>query len=113
MVSTITDRLANAVDGVAVSTSGTGIVRLTQTAGTDSITVTASPNIEEWVRDQIFVWRPTATNTGPMTATHALAGVAAIKTPSGAALSAGQIQAGLDVMMSYDGTELRIIGSGF
>jgi len=113
MASTITDRLAAAVEGVAVSLTGGGIVRLTQTAGTDNITVTASPAIEAWVLDQIYVWRPTGTNTGAMTVTHSQAGTTNLRTPSGAALSAGQIQAGLDVMMSYNGTELRIIGSGF
>jgi hypothetical protein len=113
MPSTITDRLANAVDGVAVSTSGTGIVRLTSSSGTDNVTVTAAPTIEDWVTDQIFVWRPQATNTGAMTIIHATAGTVSLKTPSGAALSAGQIQSGLDVMMAYNGTELRIIGSGF
>ena len=113
MPSTLTDRIANAVDGVAVSVSGVGIIRLTSVSGTDNVTVTASPSIEDWVTDQVFVWRPQATNTGAMTIIHATAGTVSLKTPSGAALAAGQVQTGLDIMMSFDGTDLRIIGSGF
>jgi hypothetical protein len=113
MPSVIIDRLSAAVDGAAVLRTGGGLVRLTPTAGIDNLTVTASPSITEWVIDQAFLMRPNATNTGAMTVTHAAAGQVALKTPSGAALAAGQVQAGLDIMMTYDGTDLRIVGSGF
>ena len=114
MVSTITDRLAAAVDGVPVQTPGAGIVTLTQTSGTNDVVCTAFPAITEWVENQIFSWAPTAANTGAMTMSIAtVTGSVAIKIPNGGALAANDIESGLEVLMRYDGTQLKIIGSGF
>lgn len=114
MPSTITDRLSAAVDGVPVSTTGTGIVTLTQVSGTNAVVCDASPGVLEWATNQIFSWRPTAANTGPVTI--AITGVSEtrdLKKPNGDALAANDIQVGLDILMRYDGTDINIIGSGF
>ena len=114
MVSTITDRLTAAVDGVAVQTTGTGIITLTQTSGSNDAVASAFPSISEWVENQLYSWRPTAANTGAMTMEiTGVTGTKAIKKPNGDALGSGDIQIGLDLLMRYDGTDLRIIGSGF
>jgi hypothetical protein len=114
MTSTITDRLAGAVEGVAVQTPGAGIISLTQTGGTDAVQATALPAITEYSTNQIFAWIPTAANTGAMTMTIASAsGAIPIKKPDGSALASGDIQVGLNLLLRHDGTNLRIIGSGF
>ena len=64
--------------------------------------------------NQIFAWRPTAPNTGAVTLS--IAGIGsdrAVLKPNGTELAAGDIQVGLDVMLRYDGSDLRIMGSGF
>jgi hypothetical protein len=114
MTSTITDRLSAAVDGVPVQLTGTGIINLTQTSGTNDVVCSSFPVLTEWAANQIFSWRPTAANTGAMTMTIAgVAGAKDIHKPNGDSLAADDIQIGLDVLMRYDGTELRIMGSGF
>lgn len=114
MVSTITDRLAAAVDGVPVQISGSGIVTLTQTGGSNDVAATALPAVTEWTENQIFAWRPTAANTGEMTMTIAsVSGTKNITRPNGDPLVEGDIQIGLDVLLRYDGADLRIMGSGF
>jgi len=114
MVSTITDRLSAAVDGVPVQIAGAGVVALTQTSGTNSVVCTAFPVVSDWEVNQIFAWRPTAANTGAMTMTiTGVSGSQSIRKPNGAVLAANDIQIGLDVLMRYDGSVLRIIGSGF
>jgi hypothetical protein len=114
MVSTITDRLSAAVDGVAVQIAGAGVVALTQTSGTNAAECTAFPVVSGWEVNQIFAWRPTAANTGAMTMTiTGVSGAQAITKPNGDALESGDIQIGLDILMRYDGSDLRIMGSGF
>lgn len=115
MSSTITERVGGAVDGIPVQRMGYGIVRLTQTAGINDITVTASPDITDWIDGQHYSYKPTAANTGAMTVTHAAAGATNLRKPNGSTLSADDIQTGLEVLMVYDSanTQLRIIGSGF
>lgn len=114
MVSTITDRLAAAVDGVPVQLSGSGIAILTQTGGTNDVTATVLPTMTEWETNQIFAWRPTAANTGEMSMTiSGVSGTKNITRPNGDPLVADDIQIGLDVLLRYDGTDLRIMGSGF
>lgn len=114
MTSTITDRLAAAVNGAAVQGTGLGIVALTQTSGTNDVVCTSFPIITEWVANQIFAWRPTAANTGAMT--MSVSGVTTlvdILKPNGDPLAAGDIAVGLDILLRYDGADLRIMGSGF
>lgn len=114
MVSTITDRLTGAVDGVPVQTSGVGIVILTQTSGSNDVVCSSYPALTEWVDNQIFAWRPTAANTGAMTMTiDGVTGSKAIRKPDDTALSAGDIGIGMDVLLRYNGTTLNIMGSGF
>lgn len=114
MVSTITDRLSAAVEGVPVQIAGAGVVALTQTSGTNAAVCTAFPVVSGWEVNQIFAWRPTAANTGPMTMTiTGVSGSQSILKPNGDSLAANDIQIGLDVLMRYDGSNLRIIGSGF
>jgi hypothetical protein len=114
MVSTITDRLAAAVDGVAVQTTGVGIIVLTQASGTNDAVCDSFPAISDWIENQIFTWRPTGTNTGSMTMTiSGVTGAKSITKPNGDPLAADDVQPGLDILMRYDGTDLRIMGSGF
>lgn len=114
MVSTITDRLAAAVDGVAVQGKGMGIVVLTQTGGTNAVQCSSFPVLTDWVLNQIFAWRPTAANTGVVTLSiDGIGSDRAVLKPNGSGLDAGDIQVGLDLMLRYDGSDLRIMGSGF
>jgi hypothetical protein len=114
MASTITDRLAAAVDGVPVQTTGVGIIVLTQASGTNDVVCTSFPAISEWVTNQMFSWAPNASNTGAMTLSiDGVTGSKPLKKPNGGALAAGDIQSGLEVLLRYDGTNLKIIGSGF
>jgi hypothetical protein len=114
MTSTITDRLTGAVAGVPVQTSGVGIVILTQTSGSNDVVATAFPGLTTWVENQVYAWRPTAANTGAMTMTiTGVSGAQAITKPNGDPLESGDIQIGLDILLRYDGSDLRIMGSGF
>jgi hypothetical protein len=114
MPSTITDRLAAAVDGVAVQGTGIGIVILTQQSGTNNVVCTSFPILSNWVENQIFAWRPTDSNSGDMTLEiEGIAGAKPLKKPNGDSLLAGDVTAGLDIMLRYDGSVLRVMGSGF
>lgn len=113
MVSTITDRLAAAVDGVPVQISGAGVVTLTQTSGTNDVVATAFPPVTEWVENQLFAWRPTAANTGAMTLTiTGVTGAKTLKKPNGSAMTNAAIAIGRDILMRYDGTDLKIMDAG-
>lgn len=114
MTSVITDRLTGAVDGVPVQTSGVGIVTLTQVSGANAVQATAFPAITDWVENQIFAWRPTLPNTTIMTMTvDGIGASVPIRKPNNDPLGAADIQVGLDLLLRYDGTSLRIMGSGF
>lgn len=114
MTSVITDRLTGAVDGVPVQTSGSGIITLTQVSGANDVMATAFPAITAWTANQIFAWRPTLPNTTAMTMTvSGVTGTVPIRKPNNDPLGAADIQVGLDVLLRYDGTSLRIMGSGF
>lgn len=114
MTSTITGRLAGAINGIPVQTTGIGIVSLTQVSGANDVQATAFPAITEWVSNQIFTWRPTLANTTGMTMTvDGVTGSVPIKKPDGSALAANDVQVGLDIFLRYDGASLRIMGSGF
>jgi hypothetical protein len=114
MVSTITDRLSAAVDGIPVQTTGVGIVILTQASGTNDAVCDAFPAVSDWETNQIFAWKPTAANTGAMTMTiSGVTGSKSIRKPNGGVLAANDIQVGLDILLRYDGTTLNIMGSGF
>jgi hypothetical protein len=104
VVSTITDRVAGAVDGAPVQRQGFGIVQVTDSAGTDTYTGSTSPTITAYHPNQLYLWRPFAANTGAATLNLEGLGAKDVRMPNGAALSSGYLSASQDYLIRYDET---------
>lgn len=91
------------------------VLRLVSVAGTDAITAGVDPELDPQaglVAGMHFVLRPVATNTGA--ATLSIGGGAAVDIvgDDGAALGPGELEAGTDYLLAYDGADLRVLGRG-
>ena len=115
MASTITDRVATAVGSTPVSEGGGGygMVQCTSVAGTDTITANTVPQITAYTTYGLYILRPAANNTGAVTLALQGLSAKAVKTPSGAALAANDLDTDLAYILQYDGTDFRILSPFF
>jgi hypothetical protein len=97
----------NAFDSVAYS-------YLTSVAGTNTITATGPANMTLAAPQRPVVLVPAVTNTGATTLNITPSGGAALTAKNvflgGAALSGGELVAGVPVMVVYDGTQFNLLG---
>lgn len=112
MVSTITDRVAAAVDGAPVSVGGYGIIQCTDVSGTDTVLANTAPVISDYYANQYFSIRPFAANTGPVDVNFQSKGLKNLLKPNGAELDADDFVPALEYLIKYNGTDFRIV-TGF
>lgn len=87
-------------------------VNIPVTSGTNSYTVTSTPTLLAMVTNQLFYVKFNNANTGPSTLQiDSNVAVSIVKNGS-TPLSAGDISAGQILALSYDGTNLQMIGGG-
>ncbi len=112
MASTITDRVGGAVDGALVQRVGSGIVRVTGVTGTDTIVAGTSPEIGDYIDQQLFLMRPAGANVGAVTVNLEALGAKSLRSPAGSLLAGGELSGSQDVMMYFDQptNTLRIVG---
>ena len=94
----------------------TGAILLTATdSGTASAHVlTPSIPLDSYSPMLCLLYRPNVTNTGAITVNVSGLGAKAVKTMNGETLTAGDIVAGVPVLLMYDGTQfLCFAGGGF
>lgn len=80
------------------------------TSGTDTYTIAPSPAITAYAAGTGFRIKIGTTNTGASTLNVNALGAKTIKTPAGAALTAGALLSGSIVDVTYDGTDFIING---
>lgn len=79
-------------------------------SGTDTYAATVSSTVTSYNVGQSFLVRFTNANTGAATLNINSIGAKSIKKNVSTALVAGDIQAGQEVLLKYDGTNLQIVG---
>lgn len=95
--------LFNAKENVASGTTA---------SGTDTYAATPSPAIAAYALGQKFLILFTNANTGASTINLNGLGAKAIKKSVSTALASGDILAGQELWLAYDGTNFQIIGGG-
>jgi hypothetical protein len=115
MVSTITQRIGGAVDGVPVNVSGGGIVNTTDVAGTNDITASGYPPISAYFPFQKFMVRPFAVNTSSVTLDIDEKGVLPWRKPSGAEHGNGDLSPNIEYLVQLNEamTEFRTVAPSF
>lgn len=100
----VNDTIRQIMADIAVEAQTNAVKVLGSVAGTNTITGSMSPALAAYSGGMIVVFEPAATNTG--TATIAINGLAAIDIRKGnnVALAAGDLVAGAEALMVYDGT---------
>jgi hypothetical protein len=78
-------------------------------AGTDTITLTLSPSISDYVAGQEFTFKAGGTNTGAATLNINTKGAKDVLTQQGLALTAGSIVADKFYKVRYDGTSFILL----
>jgi hypothetical protein len=95
--------------------SNFGVIQVTAEAGTNTITGTIDALVTAYRADQLFILVPANDNTGAATFNPTPSGGAALGAKNiffnGAALTAGELMAGVPVLLQYDGTQFNIIGN--
>lgn len=82
---------------------------LSSVSGINTITASATPAITAYAAGQVFQLVPSSANTGAVTLS--INGLAATAVQShGAALTNGQLQASVGVMVMYDGSAFQVLG---
>lgn len=111
MVSTITQRIGGAVAGTPVNSAGGGTVQTDDVAGTNAITAIGVPTISAYFPRQLYMVRPFAANTGPVTLDIDGVGVLPWRKPGGGEYANGDLSPNLDylVKMAEDLTEFRTV----
>lgn len=103
---------ASAVAGL----SNLGVIQVTAEAGTNTITGTIDALVTAYRTDQLFILNPANTNTSSATFNPTPSGGSALGAKNiywkGAALTGGELIAGVPVLLHYDGTQYNIIGNG-
>jgi phage-related tail fiber protein len=102
--------------GSAISAlSNFGVIQVTAEAGTNTITGTIDALVTAYRADQLFILVPANDNTGAATFNPTPSGGAALGAKNiffnGAALTGAELQAGVPVLLQYDGTQFNIIGN--
>lgn len=113
MVSTITDRVAAAVDGAPVSVGGYGIIQCTSVSGTNTVLADTAPVISDYYANQYFSIRPANNNTGPVDVNFQSKGLKNLLKPNGDELGENEFVTTLEYLIKYNGTEMRIVSPGF
>jgi hypothetical protein len=90
---------------------GYGTIQVTNIAGTNTITGDTVPEIDEYVQYQIYLLKPFAANTGPVTVNLNEIGALDLLTPSGVALSAGDLSPNIEYLIKHNGTEFRLLST--
>lgn len=88
-----------------------GTVNVSSVAGTDTITGTLTPVPSAYADGQMFVFVPANTNTGATTINLSSLGAKSIFI-GGAALTGGELVAGVPVGIRYDGTQFEVMFVG-
>lgn len=110
MASTITSRISGSPGAGAVQGgSGYGIIQTTDVAGTDTITCESTPEIDEYVTNQLFLIRPANNNTGAVTINVNALGAKSWVKPNGSAYASGELSTNLDYLIKYNGTHFRTV----
>lgn len=109
--------LADLADKVS-ALSILGLVQVTAEAGTANAQTGAIDGaVTAFRADQLFIFVPSVTNTGPATLTLTPVAGAPLAAKNifvnGAALVGGELVSGVPVLLQYDGTQLNIIGGNF
>src|SRR5436190_14576860 len=99
------------VDEEIVSLNNRSIIYLTSVAGTDTITAAATPPLDGYVRSQTYALKPAATNTGAATINIDSRGAKSIKSGLGATLVGGELLIDSLCLITYDGTDFRLLGA--
>ena len=84
----------------------------TDTGAADALVITPDPAITAYAAGQVYRVLVAASNTGAATLDVNSQGATTIKTPTGGALAAGDLQAGAVETLIYDGTYFRALSRG-
>ena len=89
-------------------------ILLASVAGTDTITASLSPALTAYANGQIFTLIPANTNTGAVTININGLGAKSITKNGSTALVAGDLVAGVEYSLQYDGTRFqKVAGSDY
>lgn len=113
MASTITDRVAIAVTGGAISAGGYGTISCSNVAGTNVVTATGSPSISGYVTNMMYAVRPFALNTGPVDINIDNRGLVSVLKPNSSELDANDFNPALEYLLKFDGTNMKILTPSF
>ena len=99
----------------AAALGALGVVQVTAEGGSaNAQTGTIPASVTAYAAEQLFIFTPSAANTGATTLTLTPSGAGALAAKNvfanGAALVGGELQVGVPVVLQYDGTQLNIVG---
>jgi hypothetical protein len=100
-----------ATDAVQLGQVQSGTATLLTVTGTDTYVGTASPSLSAYAAGNVFTFVVPNTNTGPATLNVSSLGAKTISRDGSTALVAGDLVAGSEVVVAYDGTRFQVLNS--
>lgn len=100
-----------ATDAVQLGQVQSGAATLLTVTGTDTYVGTASPSLSAYAAGNVFTFVVPNTNTGPATLNVSSLGAKTIARDGSTALVAGDLVAGSEVVVAYDGTRFQVLNS--
>jgi hypothetical protein len=100
-----------ASDAARLDQVQSGAATLLTVTGTDTYVGTASPVLAAYAAGNVFTFVVPNTNTGPATLNVSSLGVKTLSRDGSTALVAGDLVAGSEVVVVYDGTRFQVLNS--
>jgi hypothetical protein len=100
-----------ATDAAQLDQVQSGTATLLTVTGTDTYVGTASPSLSAYAAGNVFTFVVPNTNTGPATLNVSSLGAKTISRDGSTALVAGDLVAGSEVVVAYDGTRFQVLNS--
>ena len=98
-----------ATDAVQLGQVQSGASMLLTVTGTDTYVGTASPSLSAYAAGNVFTFVVPNTNTGPATLNVSSLGAKTLSRDGSTALVAGDLVAGSEVVVVYDGTRFQVL----